>query len=223
MPLLNGETRKKLVGWIESKQAQPHARGYQGEVFLYRENGERYIVKAASGRGIARALRARMLENEFAAYQKLEDFAASPRCYGFLDGKYLVLEYIEGISVRRGEINDPVRFFEELFAAIVELHRRGIAHADLKRKDNLLVVEGNRPCVLDFGTAIIRKDSFAPLNRLLFKFACQTDLNAWIKLKYRKRMAEISPDDRLHYHRTFVESALREGKRFYKWIKRKLL
>jgi predicted Ser/Thr protein kinase len=220
---LSGATEQEIIRWIESKALERLGYGYQGEIYLYQKDGERFVVKSASGGRLLRFLRARMLCNEFAAYQRLQGFAGSPRCYGLLNGKYLVLEYIAGISVRHAPISDPAHFFDSLFVFIRELHARGVAHADLKRKDNLLVVNGSRPYVVDFGMAIMRKEGFAPLNHFLFKLACQFDLNAWIKLKYRKRMSEISAADRAYYHRTIIETSLRETKRVYKRIKRKLL
>ncbi|MGH8770668.1 MAG: hypothetical protein ACREV2_05735, partial [Burkholderiales bacterium] len=207
----------------ESAAPSRFGRGYQGEIYLYEKDSERFIVKFASGRGVLRWLRARMLRNEFAAYQRLRGFEGSPCCYGLLNGKYLVLAYMNGIPIRRAPISDPARFFDSLFVFIKELHARGVAHADLKRQDNLLVVDGSRPCLVDFGMAVLRKEGFAPVNHFLFRLACQFDLNAWIKLKYRKRMAEISTADRAYYHRTLIESGLRETKRAYKWIKRLLL
>lgn len=220
---LTGATEQEIICWMESAAPIRFGSGYQGEIYLYGKASERFIIKCASGKGVLRWLRSRMLRNEFAAYQRLREFDGSPRCYGLLDGKYLVLEYINGIPVRRAPISDPTRFFDRLFVFVEELHARGVAHADLKRQDNLLVVEGDTPCVVDFGMAILRKEGFAPVNHFLFRLACQFDFNAWIKLKYRKRMAEISAADRAYYHRTLLESGLREAKRAYKRIKRLLL
>ncbi len=221
--LLSGAVEREIIHWMKSKTRKRVGGGYQGEIYLYEKDGEHFIVKFASGRGLLRLLRARMLRNEFAAYQRLHEFDASPRCYGLLNGKYLVLEFVNGIPVRRAPISDPARFFDSLFVFINELHARGVAHADLKRQDNLLVVDGSRPCLVECGMAILRKESFAPFNHFLFRLACQFDLNAWIKLKYRKRMSEVSVADRAYYHRTMIESGLREGKRIYKRIRRVLL
>jgi predicted Ser/Thr protein kinase len=219
---LSPSIEEEIVRSIEGGNSARIGHGYQGAIYLHEIDGQRCVIKAAIGRGLLRAVRVRMLRNEFAAYQRLEGFSGSPRCYGFVNDKYLVLQYVDGRSVRHAPITNPPLFFEMLFRNIVEMHRRGIAHADLKRKDNLLVIGGERPCIVDFGTAIIRKEAFAPLNHFLFKLACQFDLNAWIKLKYRKRMGEISPADRVYYHRTIFESSLREAKRVYKRLRRKL-
>lgn len=218
-----GAGEHELIRWLEAQApAERVGRGHQGEIHLYEKDGRRLVIKTACGRGVPRWLRAHMLRREFAAYQRLQGFAGSPRCHGLLEGKYLVLDYVPGDSIRHASITNPARFFDQLFALTRELHARGVAHADLKRMDNLLVVDGSRPYIIDFGVAILRKEGFAPVNHFLFRLACRFDLNAWIKHKYRKRMSEISDPDRAHYRRTLIETVFRETKRAYTTIKRRL-
>lgn len=86
-----------------------------------------------------------------------------------------------------------------------ELHRRGVAHFELKRKANLIAQPGSLPGIIDFGLAVIRKPGFAQFNHFLYRLAVQVDFNAWIKHKYRKRLIDVSPADRGYYRRTRVE------------------
>lgn len=212
----------ELVRWIERSVAEAShilAQGYQGQVYLYQDARQRYVIKAASGSGVLRWLRTRMLRREYRVYTRLAGFAGSPRCHGLLRGRYLVLEYIDGSPLRNAPIDDRAAFYNDLLGMIKELHARGIAHSDLKRKDNLLVVDGRRPCLIDFGAAIIRKRGFAPFNHFLFRTAQRFDFNAWIKLKYNNRLDEISETDSIYYRRTWVEKAARRTKRVYKRIK----
>ena len=51
------------------------------------------------------------------------------------------------------------------------------------------------------------------LNRYLFRQACRIDLNAWIKLKYRRRIDEISDEDLSYYKPTVAEAVAR-------WLRR---
>ena len=68
----------------------------------------------------------------------------------------LILEYIEGQSYRdkQYELAGNQSFFQELLDLILNIHNKGIAHGDLKRKDNILVNNDNEPFLIDFGTAI---------------------------------------------------------------------
>lgn len=217
-----GVDEDHLVHWIEhsiADQAHILAQGYQGRVYLFQHAHQRLVIKAASGRGLLRWLRTRMLRRESQVYAKLAGLPGCPRCYGLVRGRYLVLEYIDGVPLRSAHIADRRVYYESLYALIVALHGRGIAHSDMKRKDNLLVVAGSRPCLIDFGAAVIRKPGFAPFNHFLFRTAARFDFNAWIKLKYNNRLDEVSAADLGHYRRTWVEKAARRTKRIYKRIK----
>ena len=216
-------TERALTEWIEAltRAGQPaYAQGYQGPVYLYEREGRRYIVKTAAVAGLSGLLRRWMLRREYEAYKRLTNFAGSPRCYGLVDSRFLVLEYIDAPSLRRGQIDDRRAFFDTLFAQITELHRRGVAHADLKSKDNLFVIGGRIPCMVDFGAAMMRKSGFAPWNHFVYDLARRLDFNAWAKLKYEGRMDEITPEDRPYYRRTAVEKVARAIKRSYARFKR---
>jgi len=171
---LDNLSESELIHWIEAKLAAKtdiHARGYQGNVYLYQDKSHRLIIKAASGSALVKWLRRLMLRNEYRVYTKLVDFQGSPHCYGLLRGQYLVLEYVDGVPMRRAEITDRQGFFDQLLEYIKELHRRGVAHTDLKRQDNLMVIDRRTPCLIDFGAAIVRKPGFAPVNHFLYEIA----------------------------------------------------
>ncbi|MGH8700371.1 MAG: hypothetical protein ACREVR_04235, partial [Burkholderiales bacterium] len=145
---LDTTTERALIERIEAgiRTGSPaYAHSYQSAVYLCESEGRRFLVKAALGRGVAGLLRRWMLRREYGVYQRLTDFAGSPQCYGLIDRRYLLLEHIDGPSLRNGRIDDRRTYFDTLFAHIRELHRRGVAHADLKRRDNLLVVGGRLP------------------------------------------------------------------------------
>lgn len=219
---LNRLSENELVDWIETHataETRAHARGYQGQVFLYQNGEHRLIVKAASGSGVLRWIRRRWLRKEYAVYKRLAEFSGSPRCHGLLRGRYLILEYVDGVPLRRAEITDRGAFFDRLLEHIKDLHRRGVAHADLKRQDNLLVVGGQAPCLIDFGAAIVYKPGCAPINHFLYDLARRFDLNAWVKLKYRGKFENLSAVDQAYYNRTWIEKIARPIKKRYKKLK----
>ncbi len=218
----NAPTEDELVSWSRRStddRSNVLASGYQGHIFLYNENGQRRVIKVASGRGPLRWLRAYMLRNEFHVYSRLAGFRGCPHCYGLIKGRYLVLEYLDGESLRYTEVEDRAKYYEELFQIISEMHWRGVAHFDLKRKANLMVLPGSVPRVIDFGVAVIRKPGFAPFNHLLYDLAVRFDFNAWMKLKYNKRICDASEADRIYYRRTRIEKFGRRLKPAYKWLK----
>ena len=75
--------------------------------------------------------------------------------------KYLVMEYIEGISLRtymdkRGalELDEFFSFSEQILAALEHAHSRGVIHRDIKPQ-NILVLKDGFVKVTDFGIAKI--------------------------------------------------------------------
>lgn len=219
---LNGLSEDKLAHWIEDSLATgTHrlARGYQGQTLLYQDNGRRLVIKAASGRGIRNWISTLMLRHEARVYEQLADIPAVPRCYGLLRNRYLVLEYVDGAPARYSEFANREAFFAELLELIKSLHARGIAHSDLQKKDNLLLVGGQHPCLLDFGAAVIRKSGFAPFNRFHYRFAERLDFNQWAKLKYQGRLENMSAADRVYYRRSRLEKLARRLKRIWRALR----
>jgi len=220
---MNNIAENELLEWIKwsiKTRSNIFSCGFQGNVYLYEGKGKRFIIKAPIGWGLGRIIRRAMLRNEYMVYSRLSGVPGVPRCYGLLDGCYLVLEFIDAIPRYRARITDPDMFFESLLNLIKDLHKVGVAHTDLKKKDNLLVVEGHTPCVIDFGVAIIRKSGFAPANHYLYNLARKFDFNAWIKLKYNGRYEDILEQDREYFNWTVVEKVSRWIKDMYLDIKK---
>lgn len=209
------EIRKWIAAATENK-AHRLSQGYQGHTYLYEKGGRRWVVKAPMGRGPARWIRRWMLRHEYKVYTALPPTGGVPRCFGFIDGSYLILEYIDGQPIREAAIADPAAFYSALLACLQSLHANGVAHGDLKKKDNILVVGNRDPFLIDFGVAIIRKAGWAPVNHYLYRLFKRFDYNAWVKHKYNRRMDKISEEDCGYYRRTVVEHVSR-------WIKRRYL
>lgn len=187
------------------------SRGYQGAVYLRGTGPGRVVVKQAMGGPLARLLRRAMLRREHVAYQRLANVPMVPRCLGLEPDGSLLLEYRPGDAYRENlpALRDRQAFFEALLAGILALHAAGVAHADLKRRGNILVSADGQPILLDFGSAVLRPPGNRGLGGLLFRQACRMDLNAWIKLKYRRHYELVTPQDRRYYQPTFIEGAAR--------------
>ena len=95
------------------------------------------------------------LEREHEAYRRMEGLPGVPRCFGMVDGRYLVLERIHGIPYRDADIADRETWFAALLQTLQGFHARGVSHGDLKSKDNLMFTDTGQPCVIDFGTTVL--------------------------------------------------------------------
>ena len=215
-----------LLEWITVSLRERRnvlGRGYQCHTLLYRGNEQSLVVKAPLGKGFTAYVRRRMLQNEYAVYGRLCGLPGIPVCHGFLKKRFLVLEFIEGVPIGEARITDRDFFFDSLLRQIRNIHRAGVAHGDLKKKDNILVVDGRHPILLDFGVAVIRKSGLVPANRYLYRLFEKFDYNAYVKLKYRKHIDLISAAEREFYQRTVVEKSAGWIKRRYRRIKRWLI
>ena len=184
--------------------------GYQASVELYSGPAGDVVVKRPHAGGPLAFLWLHLLRREHAVYLRLSNVPGVPRCYGLIDGRYLALEYIAGPSLREHEakIQDKEHFFGALLETLRAMHAAGVAHGDLKRKDNIIVAADGRPYIVDFGVARVRRGN-PLLDRLLFEQVQQMDYNAWVKLKYRRQLAQISAADARYYRPLWIERAAR--------------
>ena len=185
----------------------PLGQSNQGEVRRFTSSDFDLAIKTPSGTGPLKWLRRQSLLREYRTYRRLGGLDGFARCHGLFEGRFLVLDYVEGEDYRRDRINDPDGFFAHLLRSIEAMHARGVAHGDLKRKSNLRIDQCGKPVILDLGTAVLSREQPGWLNRRLFKFARQTDLNAWVKLKYGG-YADASSHDQRYLKRSGLERAL---------------
>ncbi|VAW65888.1 hypothetical protein MNBD_GAMMA10-3173 [hydrothermal vent metagenome] len=216
-------SENELAEWVESHLQTDEcalSTGYQGRTLLYQEStsedAHKLVIKVALGNFLSRPVNLSLLRHEYRVYQKLQGMDTVPVCYGMVKEKYLVIEFIEGMTIRQNRPEKNSEFYVKLLGAIKEMHRRGVAHNDLKRKENLLVTHDEQPVMIDFGVSIIKKNRLRWLNGYLFNLVAQFDYNAWCRHKYDKQIHELSDEDKKYYNKTFIEIYSRKIKRFYK-------
>jgi predicted Ser/Thr protein kinase len=154
-PSFAGLTRGELG---ERTRSVLHRGGWGNPDVLLVEcrDGRLVVVKdyAARSRWVRSGLGARLLAREEKAYGRLEGIAAVPRLLGRLDGMALVIEYRPGVLLSRSLRGSlPTGFMGELERAVVEMHRRGVVHLDLRHRSNVLAGEDGRPVLIDFASA----------------------------------------------------------------------
>lgn len=201
-----------LRGAIQKSSGRHLGTGYQAAVYLYESPAGKIVVKRPHRQFLLGALWRYLLRREHAVYVRLAGIPGIPRCYGLIDGEYLALEYVAGPSLREHEaaLRDRDTFFATLLQTLQAAHAAGVAHGDLKRKDNVIVAAGEQPYVIDFGIASLRREPSGALNRFVFATVKQMDYNAWIKLKYQNRRDEALPAaDAQYYLPLLIERAAR--------------
>jgi len=191
----------------------PLFEGNQGRLFKIETDEKAYLIKSANqDHWWSKAINRWSIRHEFKIYEILENLDGIPKCYGLTKDGSLVLEYIDGESYRskQFELDGNDQFFNSLLELIKSMHDKGIAHGDLKRKDNLLVGGDLNPYLIDFGTALIKENRSGFFKKIIFNFLKKTDLNAWVKHKYKRSYDKISEKDKDYYSPTFIEKFYRK-------------
>lgn len=127
------------------------------DVLLVRRGGDAWVVKDFAPRGplVRRWLAPLIHRREVRALRALEGHPAVPRFRGWVDRLAFAVEYRPGRRMSRklrGEV--PPVFLQRLEEAVAEMHRRGVAHLDLRHRSNVLVDEAGEPVLIDFGSAV---------------------------------------------------------------------
>lgn len=177
----------------------------QGVIQRIEHDGYPLVIKSAAGDGVRRRVNTWTLAREARAYARLTGLAGFPVFHGLIEQRWLVLDYLELRPFRDSVVESE--FFEQLLQRIEAMHARGVAHGDLKRKANIAIGSDGSPVLLDFGASIVRHEGLHPVNQRLFSMLRQTDLNAWIKLKYGGYEAVTERDRRL-LRRSWIERTL---------------
>jgi serine/threonine protein kinase len=180
------------------------AHSTQGIIVRVSHQNVDLAVKFPTGRGLTRRLFTAALRREHRAYRRLADVEGFARCFGLFQRRYLALEYLQAQPLKQAAPPDRDRYFGRLLQVIENMHRRGVAHGDLKSRHNVMVSADGNPVIIDLGTAVVRRDGWHPLNRRIFRYMCRIDRNSWIKLKYGG-YDQVDEADRHLLDRTLIE------------------
>jgi len=158
---------------------------WKPDILLVQVNGQRAVVKDYARRGwLYRFYGIWSTWREAYFYQKLAGLPGVPTCYGKLDRYALAIEYIPGKNAskyRPGEL--PSRFFNQIEVILDRIHERGVVLCDMRNDKNILVSEKFEPYLIDYCSAIEKKNNWNPIRRWLFSTFMQDDLLGLAKLK----------------------------------------
>jgi serine/threonine protein kinase len=162
----------------------------------------------------------RAIRREARVYARLAGIPGIPACHGLARGEHLVLEHVAGPTLRQAarSLADRERFFARLLETVLAMHAAGVAHGDLKRKENTLVGPGEKPCIIDFGIACLGGPGATGFQRRRFELTRQIDLNSWIKLKYGTRPEGMTAEDAALHRPLPVERWLRRARAPWQWL-----
>jgi len=174
-------------------------------IWVVEENGVKAVVKDYSVNGFFyRNVIGRFLVwREEKAYRRLRDLEGIPSLYRVIEGLALVTEKIPGKNLEglEKEARLSADFFEDLKTLVENVHRRGVAHCDLKRAPNILQGDDGRAYVIDWSAAISEREFRCFPLKLIYKRFLLDDFNAITKVQLRHCPDEISPEEKRRYKR----------------------
>lgn len=128
---------------------------------------------------------------EARAYRRLEGMPSIPVLHDGPDPYTLVMDYVEGkrLTRIRREPTPKRPVVEKLQRIITALHERGVAHLDLRRRDNILVDRDGEVHLIDFATAHVSSPGTLR-RRFFFPHFRSIDRGAFLKWKHL-----LTPED----------------------------
>ncbi|MFD0740015.1 serine/threonine protein kinase [Lysobacter koreensis] len=160
-----------------------------------------------------------LARREARALQRVDGLPATPQLLRW-DGRRLDRSYMAGAAMYQRPPRDDLAYFQQARRLLQRLHRRGLAHNDLAKEANWLVLEDGTPAIIDFQLAT-RGDPRSRWMRLL----AREDLRHLLKHKRTYCPDAITPVERrvLKRHSWLREAWFATGKPVYRFITRRLL
>lgn len=187
------------------------------------------LMRDADGQFVRRDLRAApawlrlpawwLARREARALQAAAGLADVPRLLRW-DGRCLDRSYLEGAPMYLRPPHGDPGWFRDAHRLLRRLHRRGLAHNDLAKEANWLVLADGRPALIDFQLAVRGR----PRARWL-RLLAREDLRHLLKHKRTYCAAALTPvERRLLRRRSWVREAwFATGKPLYRFLTRRVL
>jgi hypothetical protein len=207
----------------------PHHDAVEHQVLKSDSFGRIALMRDAAGMFVRRDLRHVPLwlrlpawwlaRREARALRQVEGLDAMPQLLRW-DGCRLDRSYLDGAAMYQRPPRGDLAYFRRARRLLQTLHRRGVAHNDLAKEANWLVLADGRPGIIDFQLAVLGR----PRSRWM-RLLAREDLRHLLK---HKRM--YCPDRVTQVERRVLKRAswLREawfatGKPVYRFVTRRIL
>lgn len=127
-----------------------------------------------------------LIRREYGALKKLKGIKGIPQAICKIDRYAFAIEHVVGESLE----NHPTYrlendFYKNLKTTIDRMHERGVAHCDLRSRGNVMAIDSNTPCVVDFAACVFLGRGINPFSRWLFRQFVLADNQAVLRIKNR--------------------------------------
>lgn len=153
------------------------------DVYTIAREGRLLLVKDFSRRPwITRQTWGRVcVRRELSAYRRLRGIQGVPAFIELQSPFAFALEFVQGETLPRHQARHGMtpEFFRKLQATVAEMHARGVAHGDIRRR-NILQTSDGRGVLIDFETCVV--DRWDPIRSAIFRVACRIDRFTLLKI-----------------------------------------
>ena len=182
----------RALARLSRSELHAHARHYfktggrtEPEVALVVYGGAQAILKdyARTPGWFGRLIAPILIWREYSALVRLAGLQGVPSLHRRLDARGLLMEYLPARPWPSADAPDAA--YARLRTLVDAMHRRGIAHCDLRAAGNMLVDDQGRPYIVDFVARVQRGARWnLPWNWLYRQFV-RADESALAKLRVR--------------------------------------
>ena len=181
-----------------------HGPWFKADILRLAHEGGEAILKDFSGKSrLMRWWGRRQLLRERRALARLQGIPGVPVDLGEVPPCGLLLEPMPGEAItrwRRRSPDETAPLIARLRTLVERIHERGVAHLDLRKRDNILVGPDGTPSIIDFNASLC----FVPGSlgaRLLFPILRRIDQAAVLKWKAYLAPAQLTPSERRRHGR----------------------
>lgn len=191
-----------------------------GRIALMRDGGGTFVRRDLRHVPLWLRLPAWLLaRREARALEAVRGLPAVPQLLRW-DGRCLDRSYMAGAAMYQRPPHGDLAYFRRARRQLQALHRRGLAHNDLAKEANWLVLEDGSPAIIDFQLAV-RGNPRSRWMRLL----AREDLRHLLKHKRTYCRGALTPVERrvLKRHSWVRELWFATGKPVYRFVTRRIL
>ncbi len=162
-----------------------------GKIELREMDGERVICRDYSGAGFFAGLLAGYLARREARVLTALNGVADDRLPRLLyfGGKVCIRSYIEGVPLKEGKVSNP-EFYANARDILDKMHAAGVAHNDLEKPENWLVISDKVAGIIDFQLAYHSKK-----RGRIYRWSVGEDIRHLVKQKNRYSRENMTEEE----------------------------
>ena len=188
--------------------------GSRPDVLLVQHGQGKAVLKdhGACDPWFAKVLGPVLTWREARALNRLHGVSGVPDILGRPSSSSLLLEYLSAtqLSDDNNENIDWSNFFRRLEILLDDIHKRGVAHCDLRSPFNTLIDAEGNPVIVDFVASVSRGRSWNLVANWVFERFARADKEAMTKLKKSVASELISEQEQTQYlKRSRLEQLMR--------------